>query len=288
MAILDKSSIEYQRGMGNWKAWGDDVAPIFVAAEEWRRNLSGVRLPWLCWNVQDDWCFLQQQLVESVGWTPVVGFDPRVGPPAKTTKNALVIDFNRHFGLPVLYPHFPLEFAFLFSERLAFWHSDLLVRLDKLEQVARVFEDLPQGSMAAVSSIGLRNMFDFTKQRYWELIGCTTRDASRSQYDNGCGWWLNFYDHVNRAINASDKDLRRYYWDHGTGALYWSRRHGGKVKKLREAEFSAGHFSQIKFNGYKRVSPNNEFRELSQDLTANFQLRRCAAKMGLLDLIGPE
>lgn len=281
----DRDSIPYKRGMGNWQAWGGDIAPIVAAAEEWRAALQGIEFPWLCWNVDDDWCLLQQKLVLAAGWTPIVGFDPRCGAPARLAPGAVLVDFNRQLGLPVLYPHFPLEFAFLFCDRLAFWHSDLLIRLPKMQALAERFKHLTQGEMAAVSCVGWRNLLSPTKQRFWELVGCTTRAASQDQFDKGCGWWLNFYDHVNRQVNAGDPKLRQHYWDHGSGIMYWKRKHHGKVLSLREKDYVEGHFSQIKFDQYKRVSPNNEFRDLRQDLSNNFQLSNCAGKLGLEALL---
>lgn len=271
----------YRRGMGNWRAWGSELGGIHEAAAEWKGLLAGVEYPWLCWNVNDDWCLLQQRLVEAVGWTPIVGFDPRVGAPRNLTRTAILVDFNRHFSLPVMYPHFPLEFAFLFTERLAFWHSDLLVRFPKLQQLALEFKRIKNGEMSAVSCVGWRNLFRPQKQRFWELIGCTTHIASRKQFDSGCGWWLHFYDHPNRSVNAADRKLDSYYWDHGTGIMYWKKKHGGKVIALREKDFAEGHFSQIKFDQYQRVSPNNELRDLRLDLNKNFQLKSCAQKLQL-------
>lgn len=282
---MDKQSIEYRRGMGNWEAWGDDVEPIFRASEKWASALKGVRLPWLCWNVDSDWCLLQQRLVKNAGWTPVVGFDPRVGMPKHVVPGAVVVDFNVDLCLPVLYPHFPLEFAFLFVDRIAFWHSDLLLSEPKMKEMAKLFAELPDGTTAAVNIGGWRDLFTLNNRRYWELIGCTTRSASRDQYEKGCGWWLHFQSHKNRGVNADDHQLSRYYWDHGTGIFYWYRRHGGRVLRLKEREFSIGHFSQIKFDGYKRVSPNNEFRDLSRDLTNNFELKMCAEKVDVAHLL---
>jgi hypothetical protein len=184
-----------------------------------------------------------------------------------------------------MYPHFPMEFAFLFCERLAFWHSDLLVRLPQLQELANSFSKLEQGSMSAVSCVSLRNYFFPAKQRFWELIGCTTRAASQSQFDHGCGWWLHFYEHPNRHVNAADKSLQKHYWDHGSGIMYWKRKHHGQVIALHEKDYVEGHFSQIKFDQYRRVSPNNEFRDLRLDLTNNFELSACAARLGLSALL---
>ncbi len=208
-----------------------------------------------------------------------------MGVPEHVVPGAVVVDFNADLQLPVLYPHFPLEFAFLFVDRIAFWHSDLLLPEFKMREMAKLFADLPDGATVAVSTAGWRDLFFLSHRRYWELIGCTTRSASRDQYERGCGWWLNFQSHRNRSVNSDDPQLSDYYWDHGTGIYYWKRRYGGKVLAVTEKEFSAGHFSQIKFEGYKRISQNNEFRDLSRDLNGNFELKACAQKVGVAHLL---
>src|SRR6185437_14404904 len=89
----------------------------------------------------------------------------------------------------------PLEFAFLFAERLAFWHADLLCRMETMTKLKNLREGLEDGSMAAVRDLGSRRHFyRFRHHRYWELVGCTTRGASKSQFDQGAGWWRCF-DH---------------------------------------------------------------------------------------------
>ena len=110
-----------QAGKGNWEEFpGVPLETVHEAAAEWRRALAGVTRPWLCWNVSERWGRLQQRLIQEVGWTPVVGYDPRCGPPAAVLPGSILIDFNSHFGFEVMWPHFPLEFAFLFTDRLAF------------------------------------------------------------------------------------------------------------------------------------------------------------------------
>src|SRR5689334_5125618 len=94
----------HRAGQGNWHAFralGFDASTVLDAAVEWKRHIDGVKLPWLCWNIHEDWCIVQQRLVESVGWTPIVGYDPRVGPPKKISKRSILIDFNAALRLPV-------------------------------------------------------------------------------------------------------------------------------------------------------------------------------------------
>src|ERR1700686_3315768 len=140
-------------GTGNWRAYTLPMERIYTAAEQWKRRLEGLQKPWLCWNVSPRWSVLQQKLVLAVGWTPIVGFDPRVGPPP-IVDGSILIDFNEKLQFPVLWPHVPLEFAFLFTNRLAFWHADLLCRLPVMRQLADQFASLQDGQLSAVFDSG--------------------------------------------------------------------------------------------------------------------------------------
>lgn len=212
-----------QFGQGQWPAFralNINLEELMNIAKEWGTQLESIDRPWLCWNVNDDWCFIQQRLVTEAGWTPVVGFDPRVGPPRRVLPGSMAFDFNKNLGLPILYPHFPLEFSFLFCERITFWHSDLLIRRMKMRDLKNLFESLADQQTAATSvNSGLRYKFTERHRRYWELIGCTTRGASRDQFEKGCGWWMAYWAHPNQQRGRQIK--RRYYWDHGAGIYYW-------------------------------------------------------------------
>ena len=72
----------------------------------------------------------------------MAGFNPRVGGLEHVVPGAVVVDFNADLQLPVLYPHFPLEFAFLFGDRIAFWHSDLLLPEPRMREMAKLFADV--------------------------------------------------------------------------------------------------------------------------------------------------
>ena len=219
-------------GTGNWKAYRLPVDRIFDVATQWKTALTGVEQPWLCWNVSHRWSLLQQKLVRHVGWTPVVGFDPRIGPPPLIS-GAILIDFNADFQFPVMWPHFPLEFAFLFAPRLAFWHADLLCRFPVMDHLAAMFTSLQDGQMAAVLDRGgLRNSLNFKSHRYWELAGCTTAGASRDQFEKGSGWWR-FMDHHPSCTDPRERARRRTYsYDSGVGILYWRNRYGGRVQDI--------------------------------------------------------
>ena len=274
----------YRTGMGNWDACRIPVDRLLSVASTWQRLLSGVDRPWLCWNVDHDWCVLQQRLVHAVGWTPLVGFDPRVGPPP-IEDDAILIDFNAEFALPTMYPHFVIELAFAFAERLAFWHSDLLVRLPIMEELAGTFARLGDGELAAVPCRGgIRRRLMPWAQRYWELIGCTTRGASRDQFELGAGWWYNFTRHPNFQGKPTLYG-KPYYWDHGTGIMYWARHHKPRVYDIPERLVAEGHFTSIGAMQYVRQSPNNHTRNLNADLSANFNLADCARQLELTRLL---
>jgi hypothetical protein len=274
-------------GQGNWLVFrllGFDLAQVIGTMARWSKLFDGIDYPWLCWNVDDDWCYVQQQLVVSVGWTPVVGFDPRVGPPRRLLPQSRLIDFNAGFDLPVMYPHFPLEFAFLYTDRLAFWHSDLLVRSGMMEQLAKRFRNLPDGTTAVTSSGSrLQNLLKPNTRRYWELVGCTTRAASRDQFEKGCGWWMNFADHPNCPSSIEASARKRCYWDHGAGIHYWAKKLHGDVAVLPQQRFEEGHCTKI---GNPQFVPSwsdsrDAQRNMAIDLQRNFNLCETAKKLGL-------
>jgi FkbM family methyltransferase len=74
---------------GRFLQSGIDIGDVHAAATEWREAVDGADRLWLCWSVDPAWNVVQQRLVASVGWTPVVGYDPRTS-----------IGFNKHLQLP--------------------------------------------------------------------------------------------------------------------------------------------------------------------------------------------
>ena len=255
-------------GTGNWQAYHFEPPQVHAAAARWRAALEDVRYPWLCWNIDDDWCVIQQRLIQEVGWTPVIGWDPNVSPRNRTVlPGSIELDFNEEFQFPALWPHFPLEFAFLWTERLAFWHADLLVRMDKLVYLAELFRKLPDGEMSAVKpALGLRSMFRFKQHRYWELIGATTRGASEDQFAKGCGWWRHFYDHPNTPAPEAAK-RRTYYYDSGVGIMYWKRHCDGVVHEIAERLIDEGHCTEIGRKNYQKANSKSEELRMNYDLT---------------------
>lgn len=284
----EDESKRFRLGRGNWSTWqasGLSLDVIRGAAADWAHALEGVDKPWLCWNVDEEWNLVQQRLVQMVGWTPVIGFDPRVGPPRRTVDGAVVVDFNRTFGFPVLFPHFVLEFVFLFAKRLAFWHSDLLLRPEKMRRLADRFAALPDGAMAAV---GQRFSFSDLRRpgekRYWELIGCTTSGASADQFAKGCGWWMNFAAHPNCPDETERSRRKRCYWDYGAGVRYWHEHYRGPTRLVRERYVAEGHCTRIKNPDYKPQSPENEKRNLAADIRYNYDLAAVCKRLGIGEL----
>lgn len=273
-----------QVGKGNWAGFNIELRRVFAAAEEWREALRGVRLPWLCWNVSDRWCMLQQRLIQEVGWTPVIGFDPRSGPPT-VLPGSILIDFNKNFGLEVMWPHFPMEFAFLYAERLAFWHADLLCEMEVMRDLAKLFEELPDGATAAVPQRGgRRHFFNYRQHRYWELVGCTTAGASRSQFEHGTGWWRYMSEHPNCTDEKERRRRAKYYYDSGVGIMYWKRRYGGTVVDIPERKVAQGHCTSINMKKYKQVNPGGA-RVLGAEIDLNFDIEEVAQTLGIADLL---
>jgi hypothetical protein len=277
-------------GHGNWKEFNlpfnivyRDI--VYRAAAEWKHALTGVDRPWLCWNVSARWCVLQQRLVREAGWTPVVGFDPRAGAPP-VEPGGILIDFNRHFQFPVMFFMFPLEFAFLFAPRLAFWHADLLCRTSRMRELAEVFHALKDGEMAAVLDTGGRRYtLAFRRHRFWELAGCITRGASLDQFQKGAGWWRHFAQHPNCPDDAERARRLKYSDDFGFGAMYWKRRYGGKVVSIPSGPIQEGHCTSIAKADYKRVSPEGDTRNMPAELDLNYDLEQVARRLGIAHLL---
>jgi hypothetical protein len=279
-------------GRGAWGAFklvGADISTIKTAAKGWAAGMSGIKRPWLVWNAHHDWCYLQQQLVESVGWTPVVGFDPRVGAPQRLTQSAVLLDFNADLRLTFMHPVFVLEFVYLFADKLAFWHSDLLLPVERLSVLAQRFETLQRGETIA-TSFWRPKRFWRRPDRAWELLGCTTREASRHQFETGTGWWSNIDEHIN--CPTSDEARRRkksISWDHGGGILYWKRKYKGRLKAIPLSQIEDGHFSPTSHPLlYKRIG-DRKMRFLKEQLDCTIPLDLACSHVGIdLDIGQPK
>lgn len=271
-----------RNGTGHWRFWDLSMDEVRAAAMRWAEAVKGIDRPWLCWNMNDRWCLLQQKLVAEIGWTPVVGWDPNCGsPPSQLVPGAVAIDFNADLRLHVLYSHVPLEFVFLWADRLAFWHADVLMPRAKMKAAADRFAQLADGEMAAVLTYGgRRNIVRPKYHRYWEVLGCTTRGASLDQFNQGCGWWRGFQQHPNAPADIAERERRdRYYDDHGCGVRYWQRFCGGRVQSFREGWIAPDHFSVITVKNYQRADSK------SQEMDINFDLPAIARRLGISDLL---
>ena len=120
--------------------------------------------------------------------------DGRV-PKPRLVDDAVFVDFNSELKLPSMWMHFPLEFVFLFCDKLAYWHSDVLPPVPFLQEIADQFDRVEDGELLGVKigRIPLGTAYSRWKRgvppffkRWFEVIGCTTRSASLSQYENGC------------------------------------------------------------------------------------------------------
>ena len=280
------SDYDYHVATGNWRVFDLPLERVYEAGRQWSSELDGVQRPWLCWHVDRDWCLVQQRLVRAFGWTPLVGGDPRAGKP-DLIKEAIYIDFNKPFEFRVMYPHFVIEFAFLFCDRLAFWHSDLLLRENKMRRVADMFTSLEDGSMAVtLDKGGLRNWLNFRQHRYWELLGCTTRSASKSLFQTGCGWWMNFHMHPNCPNEKEYLNRSKYNWDHGTGIRYWEKHYKGRIVPIAPSFVEEGHFTRINVKTYKTFMSKRSQRDLSIELPENYDLAECCRVLSLEGYLG--
>ena len=282
---LTQENAKLRIGQGDWAAFqfeALDMNLVRAAAGDWAQQLEGVKKPWLCWNMSPAWCLLQQKLVHHVGWTPVVGLDPKYPPPT-LIDGAIQIDFNARLQLPQMYCVFPVEFSWLFTPRLAFWHSDLLCRLSFLEDVAEIFEKLPDGEMAAVwDNGGLRKILNYKTHRYYELLACMTRGASQDNFDKGCGWWRNFSHHPHIPSPAEHLEREKLFYDNGFGIMYWKRRYGGRVRNLSLRRAREGHCSEIGNKGYQNLSNHLEAdRNTGMEMELNFDLERVCKQLGI-------
>jgi hypothetical protein len=282
----DKFTLDPKNGTGDWLDFHIPLERVYERATEWKKAVAGVDRPWLCWNISPRWCVLQQRLVQAVGWTPIIGFDPRIGPPP-VLPGSVLINFNESFDFPAMWMHFPMEFVFLWTERLAFWHSDLLCRLPLMEKLSKMFESLEDGQMAAVlDKGGRRNYLNFKSHRFWELCGCTTAGASENQFYNGTGWWRPLWLHPKCRVSAERRRRRPYQNDHGAGILYWKNNYRGPVIPIDLYVIKEGHCSEIMSKNYKNL-PNHftALRDLPSELDLNYDIEEVAQRLGIAHLL---
>ncbi|MGF1685715.1 hypothetical protein L4C36_03360 [Photobacterium japonica] len=290
----DQDRLLKRLGNANWRALRalnmqfDDMPTaecFYQAASGWKKALEGVEYPWLVWSVDEDWAYVQQKMVVEAGWTPIVGYDPRAKPPTKLLKESILVDFNQGLNLPIFYMHIPLDFIHLFAPRLAFFHSDLLVKPEKMAKLSALFKALPDGEIAMTNLTKLRFEWMqklFSKQeKLFELAGCITRGASQDIFDKGCSMWQGWAFHPNCPSEEEFQRRLKLHWDHGAGLLYWQQHYGGKVTIIQERYLDEGHFSRTSKDNFKVLSDNNENRDTGLDLRGNYDVYRLAKQMGI-------
>lgn len=273
-------------GTGNWEVFPKELLPeLFAAADEWKSELQGIERPWLCWCVDDDWCHVQQRLVDRVGWTPVVGTDGSVSRPRLATA-AVFVDFNRRLKLPLMWMPFVQDFVHLMCGKLAFWHSDVLPPVDVMRTLANEFEQMSDGAIvvARVKSGLLQPLRRLRKGRppfyrcYGNYATCTTAGASRSLYEHGCGWWRNpqFHPNARPEVIAANP-----HWEHGVGIWLWEKLFGGNVAKL-SIDMTPYHYSTHHPSYLRRKNSNRELEDSKQlELARSFNLQSIVAGLGL-------
>jgi hypothetical protein len=121
------------------------------------------------------------------------------------------------------------------------------------------------------------------------LLACTTRSASRDQFEKGCGWWRTFWVHPN--FSGRENVERRFYWDNGAGIYYWVKFAGGKCVDLSVKDYGEGHFTKInnrnyrgKFRTGQQGGRSDAQRAMAEELVENFSLESACASLGLQDL----
>jgi hypothetical protein len=273
-------------GTGNWEAFPKDRLPeIFDSAAQWKAKLAGVERPWLCWCVDEEWCYLQQQLVAAVGWTPVVGTDGQ-NPSPRLTKESVFIDFNAQLRLPAMWMHFPLDFVHHFCGRLAYWHSDVLPPVSIVRRLAEQYETIEDGEIIGIPKPGgplqwLNRLKKGKKPFYksWtETAGCTTAGASRSLWESGVGWWRNPQKHPNASPLVVKKDP---HWEHGVGIWFWEKYFGGRLRPLC-VKVEPWHYCP-RHKGYiRRRDQNKKILDSKQEeLRRSFDLKQIAETLEL-------
>lgn len=227
MHIIQKESGRI--GSGNWDAVPEKmINSIMELAAEWKTFFSNIQKPWLCWGVEDKLCQIQQKLVLEAGYTPIVGHDTNLVP--TIVPGSRYFDFNSSLKLSHMIMFFPLEFSFLFTKKIAFWHSDFLVSREDMAKCVAIFDKVSDGEMAMVWNRGRwLGMRDRHANKWYALIGCTTQKASSEQYKLGCGFWR----HIEKHPNYRKDDFKKIpHYDHEIGITMWNKKYGGTIHRL--------------------------------------------------------
>jgi hypothetical protein len=87
--------------------------------------------------------------------------------------------------------------------------------------------------------------------------------------------------HPNCPTEIERQKRSKYYYDHGTGVLYWHRNYGGKVHKLDTVKFNEGHCTSISNPNYVKIKVEPGRRLVGKQLELNFDLSVVAERLGL-------
>jgi hypothetical protein len=263
---------------GNWEAFPKHLLPdIYRAAEAWRAPLQGISKPWLCWCVSDPWCVLQQRLVQSVGWTPVVGWDTNITQPT-ILPGSIAIDFNAQLKMPRCFMYFVLEWIFLFApERLAFWHVDFLMTHQDMARAAACFAALQPGQMALPwnrANWVLRTLAPYRRMhnenRLFEVVGCITTEASRQHWEEGLSIWRHPECHPQSPLPTTFP-----HWETSIGLTLWAKRHPERHVVPR-VDIKTGHATAWKLPGVDGATTPKQ-----QQLEAHANLHHYAQRLGI-------
>jgi len=147
--------------------------------------------------------------------TPVFGFGPRVGP-RPPIRGEVFGDFNERLKPPTMWMHFSLEFIFSFCDRLMFWRADRLLRTERMQHCAQMCAGLQYDEVAAVRRrMTWRERLPLIRWRYPAVPACSMRNAnaSRGQFEIGCGLWVNFLLQVSLSASPTLGWHRRSIFD---------------------------------------------------------------------------
>jgi hypothetical protein len=82
---------------------------------------------------------------------------------------------------------------------------------------------------------------------------------------------MNFSEHPSVREEAERRKRARYYFDHGTGIMYWARHCGGRVRPIPQSLVHEGHCTRNKLrNGFSTA--HDETRDLTKEIARNWDL----------------
>jgi hypothetical protein len=148
-------------------------------------------------------------------------------------------------------------------------------------KAARCFENLRQGEFAmpwSTPNAIMRLAAPFRPitnvNRIFEVLGCTTREASRQQFKEGLGYWRHVEKHPN---NTRYKDGYPH-WEHSVGVSLWAKKHPERLK-LPGVDIKTGHANSWTLPGLRETTPKQQLLEEHENI------RSYAKKLGIEGLL---